>query len=310
MLRDRGNSSDSTVPTGSSAVATERVKSFTATGGYLRKMSQYAHQPSVVDPETVEIRHAATVMIVADRPDLEVLMVQRTSRATFAPSAWVFPGGRVDAEDMGDLSAVTHGLSDADASAILDIDRGGLAWWLAGLRETLEEAGLLIGAGDAPKDAVERTRNAVHADAGVFLDSLAENSISLDLSELHEVARFITPVGPPRRFDTRFFLAMAPSGQEASHDEEEVVRHLWIRPADAIAQWRADEFPLMSVTHRMLACLQRFDSAADAVASAALHKPAQRVRVNDPDGDYEVVLPGEPGYETAEVEIEHGWVRL
>ena len=237
-------------------------------------------------------------------------MVQRTSRATFAPSAWVFPGGRVDADDQGDLSHVTHGLTDAEASKILEIDEGGLAWWLAGLRETVEEAGLLIGAGDAPAEAVEATRNAVHADAAVFLDSLAENSISLDLSELHEVARFITPVGPPRRFDTRFFVAMAPAGQEASHDEEEVVQHLWVRPADAIEQWRADAFPLMSVTHRMLACLMRFESAADVIASAAQHKPAQRVRVNDPDGAYEVVLPGEPGYETAEVEIEHGWVRL
>lgn len=60
----------------------------------------------------------------------------------------------------------------------------------------------------------------------------------------------------------------------------------------------------------MLACLARFDSAAAVVASAAERKPPQRVRVNDPDGEYIVVLPGEPGYETAEVEIEHGWVRL
>lgn len=273
-------------------------------------MSSYAHQPSVEDPETVAIRNAATVIIVADRPELEVLMVQRTSRATFAPSAWVFPGGRVDPDDSVDVSHVTHGLSDAEASDMLDVPRGGLAWWLAGLRETLEEAGLLLGSGDAPSDAVDRTRTAVHADAGRLIESLAENEISIDLSGINEVARFITPVGPPRRFDARFFVAMAPDDQEASHDEEEVVRHLWIKPTDAIEQWRADEFPIMSVTHRMLACLARFDSAAAVVASAAERKPPQRVRVNDPDGEYIVVLPGEPGYETAEVEIEHGWVRL
>lgn len=249
-------------------------------------------------------------MIVADRPKLEVLMVQRTSRAVFGPSAWVFPGGRVDPDDAADLGHVVHGLEDTEASAMLEVPKNGRAWWVAGLRETLEEAGLLLGAGDAPIDVIERTRDAVHADAGVFVDALAENALSLDLSEVNEVARFITPVGPPRRFDTRFFVARAPDGQTARHDEEEVVQHVWVEPAAAIERFRSDDFPLMSVTHRMLACLARYDRTEDLVAAAAERRPEQRVRVNDPDGAYEVVLPGEPGYETAEVEIEHGWIRI
>ena len=273
-------------------------------------MSNYAHQAGVEAPEEVPIRHAATVMIVDDRPDIEVLMVQRTSRAVFGPSAWVFPGGRVDPDDAADLSHVVHGVSDAQASAMLDVDRNGRAWWVAGLRETLEEAGLLLGSNGAAPDAIDRTRAAVHADAGRFVEALAANGLSLDLAEMDEVARFITPMGPPRRFDTRFFIARAPENQVAKHDEEEVVEHRWISPAAAIDQWRRDEFPLMSVTHRMLACLGRYQSAADVIAAAAERRPQQRVRVNDPDGAYEVVLPGEPGYETAEVEIEHGWVRI
>jgi len=258
----------------------------------------------------VPIRHAATVMIVEDRPALHVLMVQRTSRAVFGPSAWVFPGGRVDPDDAADLSHVVHGLSDSDASAMLEVEANGRAWWVAGLRETVEEAGLLLGAGDTPLGLIEKTRDAVHADAGVFVDALAENGISLDLSLMNEVARFITPLGPPRRFDTRFFVAPAPAGQIARHDEEEVVQHLWVEPAEAIEMHRREELPLMSVTHRMLACLARYDSVEDLVAASSERRPEQRVRVNDPDGAYEVVLPGEPGYETAEVEIEHGWVRI
>ena len=105
-------------------------------------MSSYAHQTAVEDPEQVPIRHAATVMIVQDRPRLEVLMVQRTSRAVFGPSAWVFPGGRVDPDDAAELSHVVHGLSDAEASSMLEVPANGRAWWVAGLRETLEEAGL------------------------------------------------------------------------------------------------------------------------------------------------------------------------
>lgn len=258
----------------------------------------------------VPIRHAATVMIVADRPKLEVLMVQRTSRAVFGPSAWVFPGGRVDPDDAADLSHVVHGLSDKDASAMLDVARNGRAWWVAGLRETLEEAGLLLGAEGATAEAIERTRAAVHADANAFVSALTDNGLSLDLGGVNEVARFITPLGPPRRFDARFFVARAPENQTPRHDEEEVVQHCWVNPADAIDRWRNDDFPMMSVTHRMLACLARFDTAGAVVAAAAERKPAQRVRVNDPDGEYNVVLPGEPGYETADVEIEHGWIRL
>lgn len=249
-------------------------------------------------------------MIVADRPQLEVLMVQRTSRAIFGPSAWVFPGGRVDPDDAAELSHVVHGLSDREASSILDVPANGRAWWVAGLRETLEEAGLLLGAGATPLDVIEKTRDAVHADAGVFVDALTQHRLSLDISKISEVARFITPMGPPRRFDARFFVAAAPEGQIARHDEEEVVRHEWIEPAAAIDKFRRDEFPMMSVTHRMLACLARYSTVAEVMQVAAERRPHQRVRVNDPDGAYEVVLPGEPGYETADVEIEHGWIRI
>lgn len=273
-------------------------------------MSSYAHQAPVEDPEQVPIRHAATVMIVQDRPKLQVLMVQRTSRAVFGPSAWVFPGGRVDPDDAAELSHVVHGLSDAEASAMLEVPTNGRAWWVAGLRETLEEAGVLLGAGDASLPVIEATRDAVHADAGVFVDALAANGLSLDLSEMSEVGRFITPMGPPRRFDARFFVAAAPTDQVAQHDEEEVVQHVWIEPSEAIAQFRRDAFPMMSVTHRMLACLARYETVSDLMVVAKERRPAQRVRVNDPDGAYEVVLPGEPGYETAEVEIEHGWIRI
>lgn len=273
-------------------------------------MSSYAHQPGVGDPDQVPIRHAATVMVVDDRPQLNVLMVQRTSRAVFGPSAWVFPGGRVDPDDGAESTHVVHGIDDVEASTMLEVEANGRAWWVAGLRETLEEAGLLLGADGAPLEVIEKTRDAVHADASVFVDVLHEHDLSLDISQMIDVARFITPTGPPRRFDARFFVAAAPDGQVARHDEEEVVRHEWIRPSEAIANFRRGDFPMMSVTHRMLACLARYDSVDALMHVASQRRPRQRVRVNDPDGAYEVVLPGEPGYETADVEIEHGWIRI
>jgi len=274
-------------------------------------MSKFAHSDPVPEADQVPIRHAATVMILADRPDLQVLMVQRTRRAVFGPNAWVFPGGRVDAEDDVDLTGVAFGMTDEQASAALVVERGGLAWWLAAFRETVEESGLLLGtSADASEEAITATRHAVHQDAGALIPALQQNGLELDLGVLHDVGQFITPVGPPRRYDTRFFAAIAPADQEASHDKEEVVQHRWISPGAAIDLFRRDEFPMMSVTHRMLACLARYNSADEVLAAARERRDPMFVRVNDPDGEYHVLLPGEPGYETADLEIEHGWVRI
>ncbi|MEM7323584.1 MAG: hypothetical protein AAF531_10910 [Actinomycetota bacterium] len=270
------------------------------------------------DPHAVPISHAATVMLLDDRPDLHVLMVHRTAKVVFAPDMWVFPGGRVDPEDhLADFDTLCRGLSDREASAILEVERGGLAWWVAAARETLEEAGLLLATGErtntAPEDwhrTVAEVRQRVLEDESVFADVLLERGISLDVTPIEEVARFVTPLGSPRRFDARFFVARAPADQDPSHDEGEIVNCEWIRPEDALAQWRNGSMEMMSPTVRMVACLARYRSADEVLAVARRRLPYKRVRVIDPDGAYEVVLPGEPGYEHAQLEIETGFVRL
>lgn len=264
------------------------------------------------DPLTVPVSPAATVMLVDDRPDLHVLMVRRTARVVFASDAWVFPGGRVDPGDHeADLERLCVGLGDDEASRILGVPHGGLAWWLAACRETLEEAGLLLLAGDAPPGFdLAATRDRVRANESIFPDVLLEHGLTLDVSVIEEVARFITPVGSPRRFDARFFLARTPHGQEPHHDDGEIVDWEWVRPADALARFRAGEMTMISPTVRMVACLERYRSADDALAAAKRRLPYQRVRVIDPGGEYRVVLPGEAGYEQAELEVESGWVRL
>lgn len=270
------------------------------------------------DPHQVPISHAATVMLLDDRPDLHVLMVHRTAKVVFAPDMWVFPGGRVDPEDhLADFDTLCRGLSDQEASKILDVERGGLAWWIAAARETLEEAGLLLATGEAIdtassgwKDTVAEIRKRVLEDESAFADVLLERGISLDVTPIEEVARFVTPLGPPRRFDARFFVARTPADQNPSHDEGEIVNCEWVRPQDALDQWSDGKMEMMSPTVRMVACLARYQSADEVLAVGRQRLPYKRVRVNNPNGDYEVVLPGEAGYETAELEIETGWVRL
>ncbi len=262
------------------------------------------------DPAAVAVSPAATVMLVDDRPDLHVLMLKRTAKVVFAPANWVFPGGRVDPDDHRDaFDDITDGLTDVEASDILEVESGGLAWWLAACRETLEEAGLLLATDYAGVD-VASFREKVRADEGVFVDELIERGIRIDATAIEEVARFITPLGPPRRFDARFFVARAPIDHEPMQDDSEIVELEWVRPADALARWRAGEFEMMSPTVRMVDCLRRYDSADAVMVAARKRSPYQRVRVIDPDGDYQVVLPGEPGYEDATIEIETGFVRL
>lgn len=271
-------------------------------------------------PESVPIQPASTVMLVDDRSgpsgdrELHVLMVQRTSRLVFAPAAWVFPGGRVDPEDhQDDFDQLCVGLSDLEASAILEVPAGGLAWWIAACRETLEEAGLLL-ATDAARveDRVDVTelRDRVREEETLFVDLMLDQDIKIDATLIEEVARFITPMGSPRRFDARFFVAHPPEGQEPHHDDGEIVAWEWIRPADALMRWRAGDFEMISPTVRMVECLGRYSSADEVMHVARQRRPYQRVRVIDPDGEYRVVLPDEDGYDTAELEVESGWVRF
>ena len=251
-------------------------------------------------------------MLLDDRPELHVLMVHRTAKVAFAPDTWVFPGGRVDPDDhLDEFESVCSGMGDDEASRRLGVDRGGLAWWIAACRETLEEAGVLLAAERrVDQQLVTELRNRVRQDESVFTDLLTEHGISLDVTAVEDVARFITPLGPPRRFDARFLVALAPRDQEPSHDQGEIVNWDWIQPQDALDRRAAGELEIMTPTLRMLACLARFQSAAQVMAVARKRLDHKRVRVDDPAGAYRVLLPGEAGYETADLEVETGWIRL
>lgn len=265
------------------------------------------------DPLALPVSPAATVMLLDDRPTLQVLMLRRTSRVVFGPDNWVFPGGRVDPDDHQEaFDAICAGLADADASRILEVPRGGLAWWVAACRETLEEAGLLLATSDGGGTGVDLTalRDRVRANETAFIDLLLEHGVTLDVTAIEEVARFITPVGSPRRFDARFFVARTPHGQVAHFDDGEIVNLAWMEPAEAIERWRQGEMTMMSPTRRMLSCLARYRSVDEVMAAARRRLPMHRVGVAEVDGEHRMVLPGDKGYEWAEMETEKGWIRL
>ncbi|HEX7094557.1 MAG TPA: NUDIX hydrolase, partial [Acidimicrobiales bacterium] len=185
------------------------------------------------DPESVPVQLAATVLVVDDRPDLQVLCLRRRAGSAFVGGMTVFPGGGLDEHDgLGGYEQRVRGLTAAEADARLGVD-GALRYWVAAARETFEEVGVLLARGSdgvlvGPR-ALEQ-RHAVDAGERTLLDVLEQEDLVLDLTEVHDIARWITPVGPPRRYDTRFFVARMPQGQTPVADDTEAVHVEWRTP--------------------------------------------------------------------------------
>ncbi len=275
-------------------------------------------------PEDVRIRPAATVLILDERPDLQVLMLKRNARSVFVGDMWVFPGGAVDPEDASpEADALVDGLTDGEASAILGLESGGIAFWVAALRETFEEAGILLARTsgsttlvDLSAPDVERRfsqhRDGVNAGSLDFVDTVAAEGLHLDGRDVHYVSQWVTPLGPPRRYDARFFVTAMPSGQIPLHDNDEAVQHEWIRPAEAIAANETDEMVMMTPTISMLHRLTRFESVAEAMASAAQATATDdewiRVRYGV-EGPHRIAWPDDHDYDAADPRVENGVVR-
>ena len=186
---------------------------------------------------TPETRDAATVILLSDRPDLHVLVLERTRQAVFGPGATVFPGGAVDPADAGELFAgrIT-GLDDPAASREQRIAHGGLGFRIAALRECFEEAGILLAAtrragNRSSTTRILRPRAELNAGAVAFGDVLATRDLVFDARELRVFSHWLTPLGAPRRYNTWFFVAPAPDGEEGAHDDNELVASAWMRPA-------------------------------------------------------------------------------
>jgi 8-oxo-dGTP pyrophosphatase MutT (NUDIX family) len=260
---------------------------------------------------TVELRDAATVLLLRNGGSgLEVFMLRRNLNSDFVGGAYVFPGGAVDPADRSsDLEAVCQGRTDAEASRRLGIDAGGLAYWVAAVRESFEEAGVLLAYDqsgeivhlDDPDNVARWAEHRGQIDRGErrLVELCAAEGLRLAVDGMHYFGHWITPEGAPRRYDTRFFLAAEPPGQTPLHDDHEVIANVWIRPSDALEQHAAGEFMMLPPTISSLRAVARFTTAEQALDAATeiTDVPTIEPRILAVDGGMRIVLPGDEGYD-------------
>lgn len=269
-------------------------------------MSHYAvpvKQPVVPAP-------AATVVLLRDRSagGFEILLMQRHHASKFAAGDFVFPGGKLEVDDNPeDAVRWCTGLDLAGAARTLGLEQApatALAYWIGAIRETFEEAGVLLattadgGPVHLPAPRIAEYRRAIQADNRAFWSMIKAEKLRLATDRLVYFAHWVTPDGLPLRFDTRFFAAPMPGGQDAVGDDHEMISLRWLAPREALDAHARGELSLRNPTVRNLMLLEG-DSAADALGRLR-GREVKTIRpkvVFDEDGKRRVFNPGDPGYD-------------
>lgn len=237
-------------------------------------------------------------------------MLKRSSELDFSAGAYVFPGGAVDRDDIS-LAPRCVGMTDSDASKRLELDEGGIAFYVAAIRECYEEAGIMLlsPAVDGSrvgtrhvdlkvpetKDKFHSVRRSLNSGELKFMEAVDSHDLYLTVSDLHYVSHWVTPPGGRRRYDTRFFVSVVPDNQDALHDASELVDSLWLTPAEALQGFHDGELRIIFPTLRNLAAIAGFRTTKEVLdwASTLSNIPTlSPIRVYE-NGEAKFVLPDE-----------------
>ena len=227
-----------------------------AHNGPMPRPSQLIHPQR----EPAPVRPAATVLLLRDSPQgVEVLMTRRSLTASFAPGAYVFPGGGIDAADAQAHGQATRRPTQSDLH---------LTQAIAAIRESFEELGVLLavrpdGAPATAKDVAALDRKAP------FLPQAAARGLWLAAADVFVLAQWITDRDLPRRFDVPFLVARMPEGQTPVADEAEQFEPVWVRPADALARHKEGHFFIIFPTIRTLERLLQYANVEAVLADCA-----------------------------------------
>jgi len=244
------------------------------------------------------IKDASTVIVLREADGgLETFLLCRHQQSGFMGGAHVFPGGKVDLSDKQatwraridrPVEEITEQLGEAGGEV-------GLGLLVAAVRETFEEAGVLL-ARTAEGVDLKASREQLLGGTS-FLELASGVDMQIDSTALTPYARWITPKVESHRFDTRFYVAVLPENQRASHDGTETTSAAWLRPARAIDDMVAGRIKLAPPTVRTLQWLAGFDEAASVIADALSRKPPLvRPQLVSGDDGWFLALPGDPAH--------------
>ena len=252
---------------------------------------------------SAEPRQAATVLLLRNGvPGLEVYLLRRTRGMPFAGGMTAYPGGGVDPRD-GDVETAWAGPSPAEWAHAFGCDeRTARELVCAAVRETFEEAGVLLAGAADGRNVVpdvlgedwEAQRQALLARELSLAELLADRGLALRSDLLRPFAHWITPPAEPRRYDTKFFAAALPVGQEARHVTGEADEVSWLTPSAALAEMTAGTRPMLPPTIHTLGQLEPFADVAAALAGSPpepLH-PICPWFADEPDGRWAVLPDG------------------
>jgi 8-oxo-dGTP pyrophosphatase MutT (NUDIX family) len=249
---------------------------------------------------------SATVMVLRDGPDgPEVLMMRRHGNSNVLGGVHVFPGGKLDPPDCSVdpalLDQPLHQLHSALNESELD-EQTAAGLHLAALRETFEECGLLLCRGVTP-DVLQQAQDLVGAGLS-FYATLQQLGLPLETNHLAPWSRWITPRVPSvsnKRFDTRFFVAQAPHGQEPRHDNHEATETVWLSPRAGLRQYWDSQIDLAPPQIMTLSHLSQFESVATLMAAARNRVPALiEPEPFDQDGLRVICYPGDARHTVTE----------
>lgn len=251
--------------------------------------------------EPAPIRLSATILLLRDDPDVQVLMVKRHYEIDFASGALVFPGGKAHEDDEDPAWA---DWTDGDFSGTEQAAR------ISAVREAFEESGIILarprsargsGAALVGQEVAGRLapmRGPVDRREANFLALMQEHDLILALDALVHFGHWITPTMMPKRFDTHFYLAATPPGQVAEQDGRETTEAVWLGPQQALDMEAAGEATIIFPTRMNLGKL-----AETATTEAALARFATEPVITilpevgqDEDGNPCLHIPAEAGY--------------
>jgi 8-oxo-dGTP pyrophosphatase MutT (NUDIX family) len=249
--------------------------------------------------ETTIARPSSTVVLIRDSIEgPEIFMVRRHEQSSFG-DAYAFPGGVVDPEDR-----VVHdfcdGFSRRDANSRLGVEKDGLNYYCAAVRELFEETGVLLADTSTIDENLATVRDALNDGSTDWAEFVTRNELQMHCGKLHYISHWVTPPTEGKRYSTRFFLTLLPEGQQAMHCGGELTESRWDTAANILAAGRQGDVKLIFPTTKTLESVARHKTLASLIdwakSSVEWGITSMVPVIIERHGKREIVLPGDKDY--------------